>query len=765
MAPNFVRALIGFLTLIAMAVSVMAQTADNSSQGVLEAIKPALEQAEKSGATVIVIAPADDKDASAGVAGVTSFPDQLMQAKVRFGEVLQGHQQAWGHMRETLAQASPDGGGNWLLFAVIAGIIGVVAGHFLTKPIANWLRDTFAPRVRDLPETRAQKIGYLLFRGFMFVILATISATIGTVIVVLYAGDHVPTRATGLAVVWTYALLRYARAIYINFLVPNVPNYRVINMDDKAAAGLYQMLMIGTTVSIGILGLCLWMDRLGLDENTHKLSLIFGALSATILLSAISLVYRQEIAQAVLGFGEAADKPVWLRTLAKTWHVLLIVYVAFAWLVTMVRLLLDLPNPMGLVGAPLAALTIGLTVYGIALVAIDAYFDRAQTDAKAQPTEAEYAASNVIDGEFEVSGESDGTEQQAPDEVVDIVPAPTRTLGYVFKGLAEHGAALMVSIVGFFYVAGVWGVDFADQQSWVAGLLDIAIVIFAAYIAYRAVELWIDAKRAAEGDIESDEPGGDPGGHGASRLVTLLPILRNFLLITIVVIAGMIALAELGINIAPLFAGAGVVGLAIGFGAQTLVRDIFSGAFFLMDDAFRKGEYIDIGSAKGTVEKISIRSFQLRHHRGALNTVPFGEIRQLTNFSRDWVMMKLPLRVTYDTDPEKVRKLVKKLGVELADDPEFGEKFLQPLKSQGVYQMDDSAMIVRLKFMTRPGDQFAIRTKVYTRIRELFEQEGIKFAHREVTVRVNEGGDGVSREEHLKAATGAALAAMPDQKP
>lgn len=747
-----------------MAVSVAAQTSNNSANGVLEAIKPALEQAEQSGATVIVIAPGNDKDASAGLAGEASIPNQLMQAKVRFGEVLQGHRQAWGHMRETLAKASPDGARNWLLYAIIAGIAGVVAGHFLAKPIATWLRDTFAPQVRDVPETRSQKIGYLLFRGFMFVVLATISAAIGTVIVVLYAGDHVPTRASGLAIVWTYALLRYARAIYINFLVPNVPNYRVINMNDKAAAGLYQMLMAGTTVSIFILGLCLWMDRLGLDENTHKLTLIFGALSATVLLSAISLVYRQEIAQAVLGFGDAADKPVWLRTLAKTWHVLLIVYVAFAWLVTIVRLLLDLPNPMGLVGAPLAALTIGLTVYGIALVAIDKYFDRAQADAEAQPAVAEHAASKVIDGEFEVSGAPDGAALQASEDVDDIVPAPTHTLRKVFKGLAEHAAALMVSIVGFFYVAGVWGVDFTDQQSWVAGLLDIAIVIFAAYIAYRAVELWIDAKREAEGDVESDEPGGDPGGHGASRLVTLLPILRNFLLITIVVIAGMIALAEIGINIAPLFAGAGVVGLAIGFGAQTLVRDIFSGAFFLMDDAFRKGEYIDIGSAKGTVEKISIRSFQLRHHRGALNTVPFGEIRQLTNFSRDWVMMKLPLRVTYDTDPEKVRKLVKKLGVELADDPEFGEKFLQPLKSQGVYQMDDSAMIVRLKFMTRPGDQFAIRTKVYTRIRELFEQEGIKFAHREVTVRVNDGGDGVNRED-LKAAAGAALAAMPDQKP
>jgi small-conductance mechanosensitive channel len=159
----------------------------------------------------------------------------------------------------------------------------------------------------------------------------------------------------------------------------------------------------------------------------------------------------------------------------------------------------------------------------------------------------------------------------------------------------------------------------------------------------------------------------------------------------------------------------------------------------LIDDAFRKGEYVDIGQVKGVVEKISMRSFQLRHHLGALHTVPFGEIKQLTNYSRDWVMMKLPLRLTYDTDVEKVRKLIKKLGQQLLEDPVIGPMFMQPLKSQGVYAMEDSAMIVRVKFMTRPGDQFVTRKVIYSAIREIFEREGIHFAHREVTVKLADG--------------------------
>jgi small-conductance mechanosensitive channel len=186
--------------------------------------------------------------------------------------------------------------------------------------------------------------------------------------------------------------------------------------------------------------------------------------------------------------------------------------------------------------------------------------------------------------------------------------------------------------------------------------------------------------------------------------------------------------------------------------------------FFLLDDAFRKGEYIDVGEVKGTVEKISLRSFQLRHHLGALHTIPFGEITHLTNYSRDWVMMKLPLRLTYDTDVEKVRKLIKKLGQRLLEHETEGRKFVQPLKSQGVIQMDDSAMIVRVKYMTRPGDQWTTRKLVYKEIRDLFEQEGIRFAHREVTVRIpdlDKGGEGLSDEE--RRAVGAAARRAVDQ--
>ena len=174
--------------------------------------------------------------------------------------------------------------------------------------------------------------------------------------------------------------------------------------------------------------------------------------------------------------------------------------------------------------------------------------------------------------------------------------------------------------------------------------------------------------------------------------------------------------------------GLGVGGIAIGFGAQTLVRDILSGVFFLMDDAFREGEYIDVGVAKGTVEKISIRSVQLRHHLGTINTVPFGEIKSVKNNSRDWVVTRLEIHVTFDTDISRLRNLVKGLGQVLIHDPEVGPLFIEPLKSQGVVEVDEYGLLVRLKFMTNPGDQYVVRQVVFRKLQERFQQENISFA-------------------------------------
>jgi small-conductance mechanosensitive channel len=213
-------------------------------------------------------------------------------------------------------------------------------------------------------------------------------------------------------------------------------------------------------------------------------------------------------------------------------------------------------------------------------------------------------------------------------------------------------------------------------------------------------------------------------------------------------------LSSIGVNIGPLIAGAGVIGLAIGFGAQTLVKDIIAGLFFLLDDAFRVGDYIQTAGTKGMVDHISLRSLRLRHPRGMVNTIPFGDMGIVTNMSRDYIITKLDFRVRYDTDVERVRKIIKKKVYEpIMNNEELAPKLLDKIKSQGVRQMDDSAMIMRVKYKTAPGQQFVIRKEVYRLMQEAFAEEGIEFAHRNVTVYIPSDTDETeSSEEQDKGA-------------
>ena len=342
-------------------------------------------------------------------------------------------------------------------------------------------------------------------------------------------------------------------------------------------------------------------------------------------------------------------------------------------------------------------------------------------------------------------------------------------LASAVKAAIQRTARAGLIAVGAIISLAVWGLHPEALEAgglagrWLQAAINVGLTALLGWAVWDLTRTIIDARIAAEAPAgAADEQAEGEGGLGASRSATLLPLLRSFAVAAIGLTCFFTAASSLGVNVAPLIAGAGVVGLAIGFGAQTLVKDIVSGVFFLIDDAFRRGEYIDLGSVKGVVERISLRSLQLRHHLGAVHTIPFGEIAALTNYSRDWVIMKLPLRLTFDTDPQQVKKIVKRIGAELQEDALVGGDLLEPPKSQGVMQMEDSAMILRVKFKATPGKQFAIRRELLHRIRAAFEAEGIRFASREVTVRVSETA---APAERLEAAGAAARRALETEQP
>jgi small-conductance mechanosensitive channel len=303
-----------------------------------------------------------------------------------------------------------------------------------------------------------------------------------------------------------------------------------------------------------------------------------------------------------------------------------------------------------------------------------------------------------------------------------------------YYALLRNLMGILIAFTLFFWVMQLWGLDLPVGRTLFRSALSIFATFLLAYAAWEICRTIIDRK------LEEDRPQSMPdddnleAGAEGSRRQTLLTLLRKFILTLIAVVVILSTLNAVGINIGPLLAGAGILGLAIGFGSQTLVKDILSGVFFLVDDAFRVGDYIETAGTKGSVEQISLRSVKLRHPRGMVYTIPYGDMGSVQNFSRDYIITKLDVRVRYDANLERIRKLVKKMSTDLENDPEIGPLLLSKIKSQGVREMDDSAMIVRVKYKTKPGDQFVIRREVYRRIQESFRKSGIEFAHRNVTV-------------------------------
>ncbi|MTI19114.1 mechanosensitive ion channel family protein [Rhodobacteraceae bacterium RKSG542] len=667
---------------------------------------------------------------------------------------------AFDEMAKALANAHPDGKTGWLYRALLIAVGAVLVGYISNRVVQRWARNQFLHLYRPNPEGRAEKIGYLLTRALIMVAALVVSAIVsGTIILVLLVG-HPPSRMTAMMFLGIYLLIRIVRIVALNLLAPDTPSHRMLPLSDRDAQGLFNSIFGVVIISGSILGVCLWMEGLGLSETIHRFLLIFAAFVTSVLLTIVALRYRTVIGNAIAGGGHSETGTFYRKVIGSVWHIPFILYFWVAFLVSTHRIVLQLPSAVGLVIAPIKTLLIALVLYGVLLLVIDRLILprldsplRQKSIARDIRRQAEKTGHLLPEEEAEAQARAEAMEKEE-------ARAP-------FRELLDHGAQILTVIIAVWLLALDWGVPLASDNNFLGNILEVAIIAFLGYMAYRAVALSLDQQIEKEKPEKDEESEGhiEIGGAGESRIATLLPIFRNFLLITIATISGMVILSEMGVNIAPLFAGAGVVGLAVGFGAQTLIRDIFSGAFFLIDDAFRKGEYIDIGDVKGTVERISIRSMQLRHHNGPLNTVPFGEIKFVKNFSRDWAMMKLAFRVTYDTDVEKVRKLIKKFGQGLLEHPDYGHKFLQPVKSQGVTSMEDSAMIVRVKFMTKPGDQFELRKVVYAGIRDIFTQEGIQFAAREVKVRLSDVPEGHTlTDEDKQKIAGAVLPAIEEQQ-
>jgi moderate conductance mechanosensitive channel len=628
---------------------------------------------------------------------------------------------------DTLRAAAPTGSLDYYppVFAVIllmlaAGRVTIaVLGPLLGRPVM------VAVQRHSPPEGMRGKLPVLATRIVVTTVLVLLSFIPVTFVALFMLDKSRTAEVTAGIVIGAYALYIVVDAMWRMVISPYLPAYRIPKIDDEGARRLYLWISAGAFATMLSEATLVWLGEIAAGESVVAVASIVLRLVAVAVIIAMIWVNRRAIRSAILG-GRAPVEANWIAAAAALlMPPLVTAYFVAAWFEGSVRLILGLKQGLPLFLGPFVTLMVSLLVYAVATFVIETIFARArlraainaemqaraaaEAEARAEavmpgPALAERPAAEIVPLRPQGGGD-DGDEDGAPLPMprpvagrARPVPMPDRSRMRSFEDLGYRFASLLAASVGAYMMTRIWvGPGAFAEGGPLDWLDDIIDKLFVGYFGYHAVRIWLDQRIEEEGgDAVMTEPGDEGGGASASsRLATLLPLFRSFILIVIGMSVVVLVASDFGFNLAPLFAGAGVVGLALGFGAQTLVRDILSGVFYLIDDAFRKGEYIDVGDVKGTVEKISLRSFQLRHHLGALNTIPFGEIKHLTNYSRDWVITKLPLRLTYDTDVDKVRKVIKKLGEELLKHPTEGHKFVQPLKSQGVYMMEDSAMILR----------------------------------------------------------------------
>lgn len=234
--------------------------------------------------------------------------------------------------------------------------------------------------------------------------------------------------------------------------------------------------------------------------------------------------------------------------------------------------------------------------------------------------------------------------------------------------------------------------------------------------------------------ISSGLSKGDTFSESAKRTDTIVRLIRQASLIVIWVMLVLAILGHLGIEIVPILAGAGIVGLAVGFGAQNLVRDVISGFFFILEDQIRVGDVAVVNGTGGLVEEINFRTIILRDLSGVVHVFPNGTVTTLSNMTKDWSAHVFDLGVAYREDTDRVVKVIREVGDAMTGDPEFGPLMLEAPEIFGLDKLGDSAVTIRGRIRTKPGKQWVIGREFNRRVKHAFDVAGIEipFPHRTV---------------------------------
>lgn len=279
-----------------------------------------------------------------------------------------------------------------------------------------------------------------------------------------------------------------------------------------------------------------------------------------------------------------------------------------------------------------------------------------------------------------------------------------------------------------------WTDVFTRLQDWLTTVFPgLLLLVFLLIISLKILKLFINRltriliNRANKIDsIDNNE--------AEKRIKTLMGILLGIGRIVIWTIVAFTVLKKVGVDIGPILAGAGVIGLAVGFGSQELVRDFIAGFFMLLENQVRTGDVAIINGTGGLVEKIELRTITLRDFSGVVHIFQNGKINSLSNMTKEWSAMVFDIGVAYKEDPEQVIQVMTEVGASMQDDEEFGPKIIEPIEVVGVDAFGDSAVVIRARFKTKPIEQWNVGREYRKRLKKAFDDKGIEipFPHQTI---------------------------------
>jgi len=546
------------------------------------------------------------------------------------------------------------------------------------------------PRRRDELLAWGRRLGFGLL-NFLLAILPVFGFGL-TAAAVITAG-FVPVREAQLTVIGTanaYLVCRLVLEFAGLLFAPRAEPVRLIHMTDERAASITRWIAILLITSAAGFVIVSAAEILGLSAPGARAITALFALAVHIELAVAVWQSRFVVAGWIRGANKKKRAGGFRNGLASIWHFVALFYIFALW----IALAGGVHNAFGL-------------LLRVVLVFI--------------------AAAGF--GGWAWRGSTQLLERLFPDPHEGSARHPKfAARARAYNPLVRILIRLLIAVLVLIAILLGWGINVvpwlltnAFSRALITAFISIIITVAAALFLWEVCNAWILGRierLAATGRTRQ-----------ASRLRTLLPMLKATIGTVIGLVAGLICLSKIGVNAAPLLAGAGVVGIAVGFGSQKLVQDIITGLFLLLEDAMQVGDVITLASMTGTVERLSIRTIRLRGGDGSINIIPFSAVTTVTNQTRDFGYAEISIQVAYEEDLDHVYAVMTDIARTMRAEPAWGAMMRDDLQIFGLDEFGASALVITGQIRTGPGQHWAVRREYYARVKRRFEEENIEMPY------------------------------------